>query len=55
MKELEGKGFNALIADTNKYGMFRVAIDAFKTKLEAERKLIAIRNETNPSAWVLEK
>lgn len=55
VKELEGKGYNALIADTNKYGMFRVAIDAFKTKLEAERKLIAIRNETNPSAWVLEK
>ncbi len=53
--ELKGKGFKAMIADTNKYGMYRVAIESFNSKIEAERKLVAIRKDTNPKAWVLEK
>lgn len=55
VRELQNKGYAALIADTNKYGMFRVAIEAFQSKIEAEKSLIAIRKETNPQAWVLEK
>jgi len=55
VQELKGKGYSALIADTNKYGMFRVAIESFKSRIEAERNLVAIRRDTNPKAWVLEK
>ena len=55
VNELKDKGYSALIADTNKYGMFRVAIESFKSRIEAERNLVAIRRDTNPKAWVLEK
>ncbi len=55
VRELNNKGYNALIADTNKYGMFRVAVESFASRIEAERNLAAIRRETNPQAWVLEK
>lgn len=55
VSKLKNQGFNALIADTNKYGMFRVAIMKFSNRATAENKLLAIRNEENPKAWLLVK
>lgn len=52
---LKSRGFGALIADTNKYGMFRVAFMTLNNRAEAENKLLAIRNEDNPKAWLLVK
>lgn len=53
--QLRQKGYNALIADTNKYGMYRVAYDGIPTLKLAKEKLSAIRNEDNAEAWVLKK
>jgi len=53
--KLNNKGYSALIADTNKYGMFRVAIMKFNNRVSAENNLMAIRNEENPQAWLLVK
>ncbi len=55
VKELQQSGFEALIADTNRYGMFRVAFMGFANKQEAENKLLAIRRENNGDAWILKK
>ncbi len=52
---LRKEGFNALIADTNKYGMYRVAFDAFSNRSQANKELLAIRNENDPKAWLLVK
>ena len=53
--DLRKKGYNALIADTNKYGMYRVAYDGMPSLNLAKEKLSAIRNEDNAEAWVLKK
>jgi hypothetical protein len=55
VKELKNKGFKALIADTNKYGMYRVAFMSLTNRALAENKLLAIRNQYNPKAWLLVK
>lgn len=55
VSKLVSKGYNALIADTNKYGMFRVAIMKFNNRIAAENNLMAIRDEENPKAWILVK
>lgn len=55
VNQLVSKGYNALIADTNKYGMFRVAVMKFSNRIAAENELLAIRNEENPKAWILVK
>lgn len=55
VNQLVSKGYNALIADTNKYGMFRVAIMKVNNRIVAENELLAIRNEENPKAWILVK
>lgn len=52
---LKNSGFDALIADTNKYGMFRVAFMAFSSQELAEEKLAGIRRENNSQAWILKK
>ncbi len=52
---LKGKGYDALIADTNSYGMFRVSYGLFFDISKAESMLAAVRNEENPSAWILRK
>lgn len=52
---LKNSGFDALIADTNKYGMFRVAFMAFSSQELAEEKLAGIRKENNSQAWILKK
>lgn len=55
VSELKLKGYNALIADTNKYGMYRVAFMSFKNRSLADQKLLAIREDANPAAWLLVK
>lgn len=55
VNNLKSQGFKALIADTNKYGMYRVAFMSFDNKAMAENELVAIRNENNPKAWLLVK
>ena len=52
---LRKQGFEAIVADTNSYGMFRVAYMGFKDMAEAENKLLAIRRDNNPKAWILKK
>jgi len=53
--KLRGEGFNAMIADTNKYGLIRVAYEGFRTSSEASQRLVNIQNQHNPKAWVLKK
>ncbi len=55
VKELKNEGYNALIADTNKYGMYRVAFMSFNIRNIANQKLLTIRNDVNPEAWLLVK
>ena len=55
VSNLKNQGFDALIADTNKYGMFRVAFSSYNNRATAEEKLLAIRRSNNPKAWLLEK
>jgi len=55
VEELKGQGYEALIADTNKYGMYRVAFMSLNNRILAENKLLAIRNDTNHNAWLLVK
>ncbi len=52
---LKDKGYDALIADTNSYGMFRVSYGRFSDASKAKSMLAAVRNEENPSAWILRK
>ena len=55
VEKLKNQGFDALIADTNKYGMFRVAFMSLNNRPLAESELLAIRNNTNHDAWLLVK
>jgi len=55
VNDLKKKGFDALIADTNKYGMYRVAFMSVNNRVLAQNKLMAIRNKLNPDAWLLTK
>ncbi len=55
VNELKSKGFDALVADTNSRGMFRVAYMGFNSPAEANRQLTAIREEYNSQAWLLHK
>ena len=55
VQQLKSKGYNAQIADTNKYGMYRVAFEGYGKLSEAKDKLYAIRNDENAEAWILKK
>ncbi len=55
IKELQSKGFVAIAAGTNKYGMTRVAYAGFNTMEEAAQQLSIIRQHHNPSAWIMRK
>ena len=55
VNQLKDQGFNAQLADTSKHGMFRVAIMRLNNRKVAMEKLLAIRNENNPDAWLLIK
>ncbi len=55
LNQLKTKGYNAVTAGTNKYGMTRVAYGAYATMQEATGRLSVIRNQDNPSAWILKK
>ena len=55
VNKLRSFGYNALIADTNKYGMYRVAYEKFSDMAEAEQRLVAIRKEENHAAWIMRK
>jgi len=55
VKQLKSNGYSALIAGTNQYGMTRVAYAGFKTRQEAAQQLSVIRQQNNPSAWIMKK
>ena len=55
VSDLKQQGYKALIADTNRYGMFRVAFMSFNNRGLANQELVAIRNDANPKAWLLVK
>lgn len=55
VNKLKKQGFEALIADTNKYGMYRVAFSTFNNRADAENKLLAIRDGSGSDAWLLVK
>jgi len=52
---LRQSGIEAVIADTTKNGMFRVAYASFTTIDEAKETLYALRNEAYSDAWILKK
>lgn len=52
---LRQKGYNALIADTTKSGMFRVAYLSAHDLANAKEQLYAIRQDDNPDAWIFRK
>ena len=55
VKRLNAKGYPALIADTNRYGMYRVAYAGFFDAGAAKQKLADIRKRENHSAWIMYK
>jgi len=55
VNQLRAKGFEAIIADTSKSGMFRVAYLSIDKLSLAKEKLFAIRQEDNAEAWLLRK
>jgi len=55
VKQLRSEGFEAIVADTNKYGMFRVAYKGFHSAEEAANELNRIKVQHNPQAWILKK
>ena len=55
VKMLRQDGINAMVADTSKNGMYRVAYTSFKTMKEAKEKLYTLRKELYPDAWILKK
>lgn len=52
---LEKQGYDAEVADTNSYGMYRVAYMGFGSMTEAESRLAVVRRKSNPKAWILKK
>jgi len=55
VRQLRAKGFEAIIADTNKNGMIRVAYLGIDKLALAREELFVIRQEDNPDAWILRK
>ncbi len=55
VENLRMRGYDAVMAGTNKNGMYRVAYMSVKGRKEAGKKLYAIRGEENADAWILRK
>ncbi len=55
IRSLKSKGYKAVEAGTTRYGLYRVAFSAFSNRQLAERQLLAVRKNENPSAWILAK
>lgn len=55
VSSLRNQGYNALIADTNSYGMYRVALMGFSGIAEAENRIVAVKRDYNSQAWILKK
>lgn len=55
VETLKLKGYEALIADTTKKGLFRVAYFGVKDLAVAKEKLYAVRLEDNFDAWIFRK
>lgn len=55
INQLTEKGFDAIVADTNKNGMYRVAYAYYSNRVDAKQRLLAIRQEENADAWLLRK
>ena len=53
--KLRKAGVNALIADTTKNGMYRVAYASFENIDQAKKELYALRDKAYPDAWILKK
>ncbi len=50
---LKAKGFNAMIVDQDRSGLYRVCFDAFSNMNEANKQLAIIREDEESAAWVL--
>jgi nucleoid DNA-binding protein len=50
---LLNSGFNAKVGEINKYGLYPVFYESFKTNEEALEKLDSIKNNYNKDAWIL--
>ncbi len=55
MYHLQNKGYQAILAGTNGYGLYRVSYGRFGEMKKAEEKLLAVRKNDNPHAWILYK
>ena len=55
VKQLKANGYDAFIAGTNQYGMTRVAYAGYRTRQDAVQQLSIIRQQNNPSAWIMRK
>lgn len=55
LKDLKGKGFDALFAGRTENDLLRVAYLRATNRMEAERKLSEIRGSENSEAWILKK
>lgn len=49
------QGYDAKVADTNSYGMYRVALMGFGNMAEAKNRLVAVKRDYNSQAWILKK
>jgi hypothetical protein len=55
ISELKQDGYNALIYDVTKSGLFRVTLGTFNNREEAIGQLTAVRSHNFTSAWLLSK
>ncbi len=55
VSQLRDKGFHAVIAGTSQNGMTRVAYVGFNRFKQALQQLSIIRQQENPSAWIMKK
>ena len=55
VSQLRDKGFNAVIAGTSRNGMTRVAYVGFNRFKQALQQLSIVRQQENPSAWIMKK
>jgi hypothetical protein len=55
VSNLRVKGFDALILDTTKTGLFRVSIGTYSTRDKALEQLASVRSKEFSSAWLLSR
>ncbi|WP_369048227.1 SPOR domain-containing protein [Tenacibaculum sp. UWU-22] len=51
-RQLTNKGYNAIVLDKNKWGLFPVAFNCYENKAEALKQLRIIKQTTSKDAWL---